>query len=112
MKPLHRPLATLLMLCLISSARAQKVVLYEGNLGTQFVGSAVWRTERVAAGPGQQPDVVVRAEIEIPELKVQVRLSLRRNDDKQLPASHKLEIVFTVPPDFPHGVSRIFPAYC
>jgi hypothetical protein len=86
---------------------AQKVVLYEEDQanpnGTQFVGSAVWRTERVAPGPGQQPDVVVRAEIEIPEQKVQVRMSLRRNDDKQLPASHTVEIVFTLPPDFLHG---------
>jgi hypothetical protein len=86
---------------------AQKVVLYEEDQtnpnGTQFVGTAVWRTERVAPGPGQQPDVVVRAEIEIPEQKVQVRLSLRRNDDKQLPASHTVEIVFTLPPDFAHG---------
>ena len=61
---------------------AQKVVLYEEDQtnpnGTQFVGSAVWRTERVAPGPGQNPDVVVRAEIEIPEQKVQVRLSLRQ----------------------------------
>jgi len=64
---------------------AQKVVLYEEDQtnpnGTQFIGSAVWRTERVAPGPGQKPDVVVRAEIEIPEQKVSVRLSLRRNDD-------------------------------
>jgi hypothetical protein len=82
-------------------------VLYEEDQsnpnGTQFVGTAVWRTERVAPGPGQQPDVVVRAEIEIPEQKVQVRMSLRRNDDKQLPASHTVEIVFTLPPDFLHG---------
>jgi hypothetical protein len=86
---------------------AQKVVLYEEDQanpnGTQFVGTAVWRTERVAPGPGQQPDVVVRAEIEIPDQKVQVRMSLRRNDDKQLPASHTVEIVFALPPDFVHG---------
>ena len=91
---------------------AQKVVLYEEDQsnpnGAQFVGSAVWRTERVAPAPGQQPDIVVRAEIEIPEQKVSVRLSLRRNDDKQLPASHTIEIVFTLPPDFAHGgVSNI-----
>jgi hypothetical protein len=107
MKRLRRPLATLLMFCLITAARAEKVVLYEANEahpnGTQFVGSAVWRTERVAAGPGQQPDVVVRAEIEIPGRKVQIRLSLRRNDDMQLPASHKVEIVFALSPDFVHG---------
>jgi hypothetical protein len=86
---------------------AQKVVLYEEDQsnpnGAQFIGSAVWRTERVAPGPGQKPDIVVRAEIEIPEQKVSMRWSLRRNDDKQLPASHTVEIVFTLPPEFPHG---------
>jgi hypothetical protein len=45
----------------------------------------------------------VQAEIEIPEQKVSARWSLRRNDDKQLPASHTVEIVFTLPTDFPHG---------
>jgi hypothetical protein len=30
-------------------------------------------------------------------------LTVRRNDDKQLPASHTIEIVFMLPPDFPHG---------
>jgi hypothetical protein len=103
MKRLHRPLATLLMLCLITAARAQKVVLYDGGQTNQFVGSAVWRSERAASAQGQKPDVVVRAEIEIPEQKIAMRLSLRRNDDKQFPASHAVEIVFTLPPDFPHG---------
>jgi hypothetical protein len=85
----------------------QKVVLYEEDPanpnGTQFGGAAIWRTERVAPGPGQKPDVVIRGEIEIPEQKISVRLSLRRNDDKQLPASHTVEIMFTLPPDFSHG---------
>jgi hypothetical protein len=86
---------------------AQKVVLYEEDpsnpTGTQYGGAAVWRTEQMASAPGQKPDVVVRAEIEIPEQKLSVRLSLRRNDDKQLPASHTVEIMFTMPPDFAHG---------
>ena len=112
MKRLHRPLAALMMLCLMTAARAQKVVIDEEDQtnpnGTQFVGSAVWRAERVAPGPGQKPDVIVRAEIELPEQRVQVRWSLRRNDDKQFPASHAIEIVFTLPPDFPHrGISNI-----
>ena len=85
----------------------QKVVLYEEDPanpnGTQFGGAAIWRTERVAPGPGQKPDVVIRGEIEIPEQKISVRLSLRRNDDKQLPASHTVEIMFNLPPDFSHG---------
>ena len=86
---------------------AQKVVLYEEDQanpsGKQFVGSAVWRTDRVPPGPGQRPEVAVRADIEIPEQKIAIRWSLRRNDDKSLPASHTVEIMFTLPADFPHG---------
>jgi hypothetical protein len=90
----------------------QKVVLYEEDPtnpnGTQFVGTATWHTERVPPGAGQNPEVVIRGDIEIPEQKISVRLSLRRNDDKQLPASHTVDIQFKLPPDFSHGgVSNI-----
>jgi hypothetical protein len=86
---------------------AQKAVLSEEDQanpnGTEFVGSVVWRAEQLASGTGQKPDVVLRSEIEIPGQKVSVRLSMRRNDDKELPVSHTVEIVFTLPPGFPHG---------
>jgi hypothetical protein len=49
------------------------------------------------------PDIAVRADIEIPEQKISARWSLRRNDDKALPASHTVEVNFSRPPDFPHG---------
>jgi hypothetical protein len=32
-----------------------------------------------------------------------VRWSLRRNSDRSLPASHTIEIMFTLPADFPNG---------
>jgi len=86
---------------------AQKVVLYEEDpdnpAGKRYVGSAVWRTEAVPPAPGQAPDLAIRADIEIPEQKISARWSLRRNDDKALPASHTVEVLFTLPPDFPHG---------
>jgi hypothetical protein len=86
---------------------AQKVVLYEEDQanpnGKQYVGSAVWRTDRVPPSPGQKPEVAVRADIDIPDQKISIRWSLRRNEDKQLPASHTVEIMFTLPQDFPHG---------
>jgi hypothetical protein len=86
---------------------AQKVVLYEEDPndpgGKRFVGSAVWRTEAVPPAPGQPPDIAIRADIEIPEQKMSMRWSLRRNDDKALPASHTVEVMFTLPPNFPHG---------
>jgi hypothetical protein len=87
---------------------AQKMVLYEEDsakpYGKQFVGSAVWRIDRVSADRlGQKPEVKVRADIEIPEWNIAIRWTLRRNENRQLPASHTVEIMFTLPPDFPHG---------
>ncbi len=86
---------------------AQRVVLYEEDpsdpAGKRYVGSSVWRTESVAAAAGQPPETVVRADIEIPERKLTMKWSLRRNLDKTLPASHTVEVVFTLPADFPHG---------
>jgi hypothetical protein len=86
---------------------AQRVVLYEEDpedpKGKRYVGSAVWRTETVTRGANQSPDIVVRADIDIPERKMTMKWTLQRNVDKTLPASHTVEVVFTLPPDFPHG---------
>lgn len=86
---------------------AQRVVLYEEDpadpAGKQYVGTAVWRTETVSPGPGQPPDVVIRANIDIPDRQMKVSWSLRRNTDKSLPASHTVDLMFTLPADFQHG---------
>ena len=86
---------------------AQRAVLYEEDpddaAGKRFVGSAVWRTEQVSPGAGQPPETVVRADIDIPERKMTMKWTLRRNSDRTLPASHTIEVMFTLPPDFPHG---------
>jgi hypothetical protein len=86
---------------------AQRVVLYEEDpndpQGRRFVGSAIWRTETVSPGPGLSPELAVRADIEIPDRRMTVTWSLRRNTDKALPASHTIEIMFNLPADFPGG---------
>ena len=88
-------------------AVAQRVVLYEEDpndpQGKRFVGSAIWRTETVSPGPGLAPELAVRADVEIPERRMTVTWSLRRNTDKALPASHTIEIMFNLPADFPGG---------
>ena len=71
--------------------------------GKRFAGSAIWRTETVSPGPGLAPELVIRADIAIPERHMTVTWSLRRNTDKALPASHTIEIMFNLPPDFPGG---------
>lgn len=86
---------------------AQKVVLYEEDpddpQGKRFVGSAIWRTERVSPGPGQPEEIAIRADVEIPDRKLTMTWSLRRNTDQSLPASHTVEIMFRLPQDFPPG---------
>ena len=86
---------------------AQKVVLYEEDPGDpngkRFVGSAIWRTAMVTVVPGQPPELVIRADIEVPERKLAATWSLRRNTNKGLPATQTVEIMFKLPADFPSG---------
>jgi hypothetical protein len=86
---------------------AQRVVLYEEDpndpQGKRYVGSAIWRTETVTPGPGAAPDLAVRADLEIPERRITMTFSLRRNTDQALPASHTIEVTFNLPADFPFG---------
>jgi hypothetical protein len=90
-----------------AAAVAQKVVLYDEDpndpAGKRYVGSALWRTETVSPGPGLAPELAIRADVEIPERHVRMTWSLRRNTDKALPASHTIEIMFTIGADFPEG---------
>ena len=71
--------------------------------GKRYVGSALWRTETVSPGPGLAPELAIRADVEIPERHMRMTWSLRRNTDKALPASHTIEIMFTLPADFSDG---------
>jgi hypothetical protein len=86
---------------------AQRVVLYEEEpddpQGKRYIGTVVWRTEMRPATPGRPPELAVRGDVEVPERKMSVTLSLRRNTDQSLPASHTIEIVFTLPADSPSG---------
>jgi hypothetical protein len=88
-------------------AVAQRVVLYEEDpddpQGKRLVGAAVWRTEMMAPAPGRPAELAVRADIEVPDRKLTMTWSLRRNTDASLPASHTIEIMFNLPPDAPSG---------
>ncbi|MEA2933456.1 MAG: hypothetical protein QOD74_102, partial [Variibacter sp.] len=86
---------------------AQRVVLYEEDPanpeGQRHVGSSLWRTETVSPGPGLSPELAVRADVEVPERRLAMTMSIRRNTDQSLPASHTIEIMFNLPADFPFG---------
>lgn len=90
-----------------TAAVAQRVVLYEEDpadpAGKRYVGSAIWRTEMVTPAQGQAPELAVRCDVEIPDRRLGMTLSMRRNNDQTLPASHTIEIMFNLPADFPFG---------
>ena len=89
------------------AAVAQRVVLYEEDpadpQGKRYVGSAIWRTETVTPGPAPGARSGGARDLEIPERRITMTLSIRRNTDQALPASHTIEIMFNLPADFPFG---------
>ena len=80
---------------------AQKAVLIEENvaepngppLTTQ--GRVSWRLETVNGDPGQPLQTVVRAAIDYPDKGFSLAMTLRRNTDPTLPASHTIELAFS-----------------
>jgi len=87
--------------------QAQRAALFEetpGNAaGTLMQGSVVWRTQTVSVGPGQPPDLALLGEVSIPERRMTVTITIRRNLDQTLPASHTIEILYALPRDFQFG---------
>jgi len=71
----------------------------------------VWRTETISPGSGLAPELEVRADVTIPERNMTVTWTLRRNTDQALPASHTIEIMFNLPPDFPAAALPMCPAF-
>jgi hypothetical protein len=78
--------------------------------GKRYVGSVIWRTEMVSAALGVAPELAVRADIEIPERRMTMTWSIRRNTDKTLPATHTIEMTFNLPADFSGGSIANVPA--
>jgi hypothetical protein len=71
-------------------------------------GSVVWRTERVKSA-GDQDETLVRADVDIPSRNLKLTMSVRRNLDPSVHASHLIEMKFTVAPDYPHsGLGEVF----
>lgn len=84
----------------------QKMILYEERLGQQSLevkpGTVVWTlvAEQTGDGPDEQ---VIRAEINNPDKGLSALMTIKRNTDPSLPASHLVEIVFALPADFDGG---------
>jgi hypothetical protein len=82
------------------SERAVLVDFYDGDKRSE--GTVVWSTEEVKTSDGRN-DLAIRADIDIPGHNLKLKMSLRRNLDPSVPASHLIELTFTVPPNFIDG---------
>jgi hypothetical protein len=96
----------------VDPAVAQRAVLYEENPGggqqfQNFVGTAVWKTETVSLGAGRAPDLGLQVDIDIPDRKIGIMMSFRRNTDASFPASHTIEVQFKTLGDPFGGVSEM-----
>jgi hypothetical protein len=90
-----------------SGVITQRAVLFEEDPadpkgGSRLGGSVSWHTESAASAPGGT-GVLVKADVEIPDRRLSLTMSLRRNTDHAMPASHVVEFKFTMPSDSPYG---------
>lgn len=85
----------------------QKAIFYEERTnslaGSAEAGSIVWSVVQESPGSGLPPEAAIRAEATIPSKDLQLRMTIRRNADKTLPASHIVEIIFITPANFDGG---------
>jgi hypothetical protein len=80
--------------------------LYEENADNprgadNFRGTVAWRVDTEAGSGG--PERIIRGLIDIPERGLKLLMTIRRNQDQALPASHTVELLFEVAPNFVHG---------
>jgi hypothetical protein len=85
----------------------QRVVLYEEDptdpQGKRYTGSAIWRTETGSDKPGLAPELAIRADVRIPERRMVMTWSLRRNAEKGASPSYTIETTFNLPADSQGG---------
>ncbi|TPI62851.1 hypothetical protein FJ417_07365 [Mesorhizobium sp. B3-1-7] len=85
----------------------QKAIFYEERTSTQQgtaePGSIVWSLVQESPGGDLPPEPAIRAEATIPGKNIQLRMTIRRNTDQTLPASHIVEMIFLTPEGFDGG---------
>ncbi|WP_011582470.1 MULTISPECIES: hypothetical protein [Chelativorans] len=85
----------------------QKAIFYEERTsaleGYAENGSVVWSVVEESPGENLPPEPAIQAEATIPEKGLQLRMTIRRNTDQSLPASHIVELIFLTPENFPGG---------
>ncbi|MBS9722553.1 hypothetical protein JYU29_17805 [Tianweitania sp. BSSL-BM11] len=85
----------------------QRAIFYEERTSTSpntaESGSIVWSLVQESPGGDAPPEPAIRAEANIPGKNLQLRMTIRRNADPTLPASHIMEMIFLTPEGFEGG---------
>lgn len=88
-------------------AVGQRAIFYEERTSTAAAsadsGSIVWSVVQESPGGDAPPEPAIRAEATIPGKDIQLRMTIRRNGDPTLPASHIMEMIFLTPDGFEGG---------
>ncbi|MEX0343477.1 MAG: hypothetical protein AB3N20_01045 [Rhizobiaceae bacterium] len=85
----------------------QRAIFYEERTsdlqGSAEPGAVVWSLVQESPGGNLPPEPAIRGEATIPEKGLQFKMTIRRNGDKSLPASHIIEMIFITPDEFDGG---------
>jgi hypothetical protein len=86
----------------------QRAIFYEERTsnsgGSAEAGSTVWSIVQESPGGDKPPEAAIRADVSVPGKEIQLRMTVRRNGDPTLPASHIIELIFLTPDNFEGGV--------
>ncbi|WP_159950764.1 hypothetical protein [Rhizobium sp. 18065] len=89
-----------------TAVSGDKAFLYEEKLGqtspVAVPGTISWSAVRETGEDGK-PNPQIQGRINVPERGMSALVTIKRNADSSLPASHIIEVVFSVPPDFEGG---------
>lgn len=81
-----------------------EATLYRARTDTEdekvATGSVEWSVIKDKATSGHPEEIAVRGNVTIPDVKLSLRLTLRRNADPSLLAAYLIEAIFIVPDDF------------
>ncbi len=91
----------------------ERAYLYEegasASNASRDEGNIVWQLAQEPPEPGSDPEAVIKGLMEIPGRGLVMNLTIKRNVDEALPASHLIELLFTAPPEFSGGnIDEIF----
>ena len=88
-------------------AVAQKAIFYEERTnvadGSAETGTIVWSLVQQSPGNDLPPEPAIRAEAKIPGKNLTMTMTIKRNVDSTIPASHTLEMIFLTPDNFDGG---------